>query len=92
MYRGTLILVKTSASLRAIFFRIYSKQIWRSPCVLPTAPLSDLHVIKCTSKQPAKHSFWVTDNLQNTNEKYSILCTEQTIEENYVSVWSRIKH
>lgn len=56
--------------------------------MLPTAPLSDLYFIKCTSKQPAKQGSWVTDNLQNTNNKYFILYTE----ENYISAQSKIKH
>lgn len=60
--------------------------------MLPTAPLSDLYFIKCTSKQPVKQGSWVTDNLQNTNNKYFISYTEQTIEEKYISVQSRIKH
>lgn len=41
--------------------------------MLPTAPLSDLYFIKCTSKQPAKQGLWVTDNQWSTNEKYFIL-------------------
>lgn len=41
--------------------------------MLPTAPLSDLYFIKCTSKQPAKQDLWVTDNQWSCNEKYFIV-------------------
>lgn len=73
MQRGILLLVKTAVGLCVIFSCIYSKQIWLSPCMLPTAPLGDLYFIKCTSKQPAKQGLWVTHNQVNTHEMYSIL-------------------
>lgn len=44
--------------------------------MLPTAPLSDLYFIKCTSKQPAKQGLWVTDNHWRSNEKYFVLRPE----------------
>lgn len=73
MQREILLLVKTTAGLCVIFPCIYSKQIWLSPCMLPTALLGDLYFIKCTSRQPAKQGLWVTHNQGNTHEMYSIL-------------------